>query len=155
MLNLDTNLKAGNATTQYLNFEFNSFVNFNGKALAANADGIFSLEGDTDDGVNIDAYFEPVMSDIANPRPKRMRYIYTEFRMTGDLDIIISVDGGDTKTYRVAGASLKAKRSRTTVSKALHGTYWLYQFRNVNGADFSIDTVSGVFIFRNQGVMQG
>jgi hypothetical protein len=155
MLTLDTNLKAANATTQYTNFNFNSFVNFNGVTLAAGSGGIFSLDGDTDNGVSIDAYFEPVVSDIGVIRAKRMRYLYTELRLHGSLDIEIAVDEGSSQTYRVTDTDMKAKRHRTTISKALHGTYWLYQFKNVNGADFSIDTASGVFIFRNQGVMQG
>lgn len=154
MLTLDTNLKAANATTQYLNFEFNSMVNFKGKALAANDSGIYALEGETDNGALIDAYFEPVVSDVGVARPKRMRYIYTELRIHGSLDINISVDDGTAETYKVQGIDLKSKRCRATVSKKLHGTYWLFQFRNVNGSDFSIDTASGVFIFRNQGVDQ-
>ena len=155
MLTLDVNLKAVNATTQYLNFEFNSLVNFNGVALGANESGIFTLNGETDNGVPIEAYFEPVVSDIGLTNPKRMRYIYTELRIQGSLDIKISVDGGTVKSYRVSGVDMKAKRVRTTVSRIHQGTYWLYQFRNVAGADFSIDTASGVFVFRNQGVMRG
>ena len=155
MLTLDTNLKAVNATTQYLNFEFNSFVNFKGVALAANDTGIFVLAGETDQGVAIDAYFEPVLSDIGDNRPKRMRYIYTELRLHGSLDISIAVDGGSAQTYRVTDTDMRPKRHRTTVSKILRGVYWLYQFRNVAGADFSVDTVSGTFVFRHHGVMQG
>lgn len=155
MLTLDTNLKAANATTQYLNFNFNSFVNFRGVALGANSFGIYALNGETDNGIAIEAYFEPVLSDIGDTRPKRMRYIYTEVRIHGSLNIIVSTDGGSTKEYKITGLDLKPKRCRTVVSKALHGVYWLYQFRNVNGADFSIDTASGVFNFRNQGVLRG
>lgn len=155
MLTLDTNLKAANATTQYTNFNFNSFAIFNGVALGANDEGIFSLDGETDNGVAIDAYFEPVLSDIGLTNPKKMRYLYTEARLQGDVDISISVDGGGIQTYRITDTGLKAKRYRKTISKVLQGTYWLYQFRNVNGSDFSIDTASGVFIFRNQGVMRG
>ena len=155
MLTLDTNLKTANATTQYLNFNFNSFVNFNGVALATDSTGIFSLDTDTDNGTPIEAYFEPVISDIGVIGPKRMRYIYTELRIHGSLDINVSVDGGTVKAYRITDTDMKAKRHRLTVSRALHGTYWLYQFKNIAGADFSIDTASGVFIFRNQGVLQG
>ena len=155
MLTLDTNLKIGNATTQYLNFNFNSMVNFKGVALGANEFGLFKLNGETDDGVSIEAYFEPVTSDIGLAGPKRMRYLYTEAKLTGSIDINISVDGGTVKSYRITNTDQKPLRYRTVVSKVLHGTYWLYQFKNVNGTDFSIDSARGVFIFRNQGVMQG
>lgn len=155
MLTLDTNLKTANATTQYTNFNFNSFVNFKGVALAADDQGIFSLDGDTDNGADIDAYFEPVVSDIGVIGPKRMRYLYTELRLHGSLDIRISVDDGAVLVYQITDTNLRARRHRTTISRALHGTYWLYQFRNVAGADFSVDTASGLFLFRNQGVMQG
>jgi len=154
MLTLDTNLKAAHATTQYLNFDFNSLVNFNGEALAANGQGIFRLNGSSDDGIPIDAYFEPITSDIGIIGPKRMRYLYTEAKLNGSMDVNISVDGGLTKSYRITNTEYAPLRHRTTVTKALHGTYWLYQFRNVDGADFSVDSASGVFIFRNQGVDQ-
>lgn len=155
MLTLDTNLKAGNATTQYTNFDFNSMVTFNGAQLGANETGIFELSGETDNTVAIDAYFEPVTSDIGVAGPKRMRYLYTEAKISGSVDINISVDGGAVQTYRISDTALTPLRYRTTVSKILHGTYWLYQFKNVNGADFSVDSARGVFVFRNQGVMQG
>lgn len=155
MLTLDTNLKTANATTQYVNFDFNSMVNFNGIALAANETGIFTLNGETDNTVAIDAYFEPVTSDLGVIGPKRQRYLYTEAKLNGSIDINISVDNGSVQSYRITETTRKPMRHRNTISKALHGTYWLYQFRNVNGADFSIDTASGVFIFRNQGVTQG
>lgn len=152
MLTLDTNVKAGSATTQYLNFDFNSMVNFNGKALAANAEGIFELTGDTDNGKAIDAYFEPVTSDIGTIYPKRMRYAYVEMKIQGSLDLVIAVDGGSTQTYRITGTDMKPKRYRVPISRVLNGTYWLYQFKNVNGVDFSIDSANGVFIFRNHGL---
>ena len=155
MLTLDTNLKTANATTQYTNFNFNSFVTFKGVALAADDLGIFSLEGGSDNGEAINAYFEPVVSDIGIIGPKRMRYIYTELRLHGSLDIQISVDDGIAQVYQITDVDLRARRHRTTVSRVLHGTYWLYHFRNVGGADFSIDAASGLFVFRNQGVMQG
>ena len=155
MLTLDTNLKIANATTQYLNYNFNSMVNFKGIALGANDEGIFELNGDDDQGTLIDAYFEPITSDIGLVGPKRMRYLYTEAKLTGSVDINISVDSGSVKSYRITDTAQKPLRHRITVSKALHGTYWLYQYRNVNGSDFSIDSAQGVFIFRSQGVMQG
>lgn len=155
MLTLDTNLKAGNATTQYTNFDFNSMVMFNGIALGASENGIFELQGNLDDTVAIDAYFEPVTSDIGIAGPKRMRYLYTEAKINGSLDINISVDGGTVQSYRISDTALTPLRQRTIVSKILHGTYWLYQYRNVNGADFSVDSARGIFVFRNQGVMQG
>ena len=155
MLTLDTNLKISNATTQYTNFDFNSMVNFNGVALAANDQGLFELSGDTDNLVPITAYFEPVTSDIGVIGPKRMRYLYVEAKLNGKLNINISVDGETAKTYSITNTTYMPLRRRIPITRDLQGTYWLYQFQNVDGADFSIDSASGVFTFRNQGVLQG
>ena len=57
MICFDTNLK-GHATTQFMDFDFNSLVKFAGKYRAASAAGLFTLGGDSDDGADIDASFE-------------------------------------------------------------------------------------------------
>jgi hypothetical protein len=154
MLTLDTNLKLNNATTQYAGYDFNSMVNFNGVQLAASENGIFELGGASDDGANIDAYFEPVVSDIGTMHPKRMRYLYIEMRAGGDLTAGISVDGGAQQEFQLEGSAMVPRRYRVAIPRSLHGCYWKYQIRNVNGADFSVDSLNGIFIFRNHGIPQ-
>jgi hypothetical protein len=154
MLTLDTNLKLKAATTQYTNYDFNSMVNFNGRQLAASENGIFELGGASDDGLNIDAWFEPVVSDIGTMHPKRMRYFYIEMKAGGDLVAQIGVDGGASQNFQLAGSGMVPRRYRVAIPRSLNGCYWKYQIRNVNGADFSVDSLNGIFIFRNHGIPQ-
>jgi len=152
MLTLDANLKIDSATSQYTNFDFNSFVNFNGVQLGAKADGIFELGGDDDNGTNIDAYFEPFLTDLGTIHQKRMRYLYLEMKTDGDIIVTISSDGGTAQEFTVSGKDLLPQKHRIPIPRTLRGTYWLYQVKNVNGADFSINSMSGIFIFRNHGL---
>ena len=52
------------APTQYTNYGFNSMIMLGGTLIGANENGLFELDGEDDNGTNIDAYFVPVNTDF-------------------------------------------------------------------------------------------
>ena len=69
MITYITNTK-NNGTTQRL-LDFNSMCKFGETYLVATEDGgLVSVGGLDDNGVDIDAYFEPVTTDFGVPNPK-------------------------------------------------------------------------------------
>jgi len=157
IVTLHTNLKKSNATTQFTNFKFNSFCNFNGFTLGAGINGIESLEGDTDNGEFINGYFEPVLSNFGDIHSKHIRFLYVSYKSNGPVKIEIISDA--IKDSSILGAlnlpcnsKTEQQRYRQPVPKKIQGEYWAFRYLNVNGSDFSIDSVYCLYVARNLGV---
>lgn len=148
MITLSTNLKSAAATTQFTNYDFNSFCNFNGKSIAAKDTGLYELGGDTDNGQPISAYFEPVHSNWGTLHPKRCRYFYLSYQASGPIQLTVLPSFDNTITPRVPNAQ---ERIRVTIPKNIVQTYWRYQVSNIDGSDFSIDSIEALFIRRSHG----
>jgi len=67
MLILNTNMKAGNATTQYYGFDFNSMAKAHGDYYVASEDGLFKMDGEQDNGSNISSINTEKVSAITYP----------------------------------------------------------------------------------------
>ena len=152
MLTLNTNLKYKNATTQYTNFDFNSVINFNGKKVGIKNDGVYELGSNDDNLTPIDAYFIPLHSDFGIMNIKRMRYLYIEGRVENELRVSASCDNLF-HNFTLTGKGLNIPyRYRHTINRNVFGTFWKYIIGNVNGGDFSINRINGLFVTRSHGV---
>ncbi len=143
MICFNTNLKAGSATTQFMNFEFNSMVKFAGKYIGASDNGLFTLGGDLDDESLIAASFELPNSDFGINNHKRLRHIYFGVETYGDLEIICTVDDKDHRTYKIQPVKGRTgqQRIRIPVGRDIKGRYWSFRINNPMGCDFSVDSV--------------
>lgn len=150
---LNTNIKIKGAT-QFENYEFNSFCNFNGVQLAASDRGISLLGGNNDEGAAISVYFEPVTSDLGSPRPKHVRFLYFGFEADGALRVVVGDDAGRMLAYPITPRADGQQRFRVTVSRALQGRYFTFRVENIQGADFSIDSIDCLYVSRSHGQSQ-
>ena len=142
------------AATQYRNFNFNSMCEFNGVALAANSDGLFSLDdAETDNGIYINSYVELPTSDLGGLITKRFRKIYVGYETSGSIKITTKTDGGDDQSHILTPAKTDQLQHRgiLPMSRSQQGTYWIFRIENVNGYDFSIDNIEGVPIILTRG----
>jgi hypothetical protein len=73
----DTWVLSGNGfePSLYSNFDFNAFAQFRGKYYGAGADGIFLLEGDTDDGDEIVSGVRIGPTNLGSANQKRLRTV--------------------------------------------------------------------------------
>ena len=71
--------------TEYLDYPFNSFAMLNGKMLGANANGLYILKGDDDDGSAISAIIRTVLHDFGDSILKRLRACYLGIKFTGGM----------------------------------------------------------------------
>lgn len=134
--------EAPGATTQYSNYTFNSMVKFGDKYIGANASGIFELDGDDDNGVNIDAYFEPIMTDFGIRNPKRVRFMYLKYEAEGDLLIDLSADEGPEQSISVDSTKTRQQRRRVPGVRNIQGRWFMFRISNVNGCDFGFDAMN-------------
>lgn len=138
VLNTDTM-----ALSEYTNYDFVSFANFNGITLALHRNGnIYQLGGDTDNGSEIDAVVETGMDDMGIGKSKRLLGLTVGLRSNGetqyrqhrfnDYGEYISIDSTEEETIETR----KLPSEKTKLSR-VYGI----EFSNVDGSDFSVDSM--------------
>jgi hypothetical protein len=140
------------ATTQYINYDFNSMVRFGNKYLGACDDGIFELDGDTDSGDYIGAYFEPITTDFGISNPKKVRFIFLGYEAEGDLLITLSADEGDEQSYTVDSQKTGQQRRRVTTNRNMRGRYITPKISNTLGCDFGFDSMDIALVVKSHDV---
>lgn len=153
MLVLDTNTSIQGATTQYTNFDFNSMVNFKNRYLCASEDGLFEHTGSDDNESDISAYFEPLTMDFGLSNSKRVRSIYLGGEADGVLNILVNTENVSAVTLSVGSMTTQAAR-KIACERSLYGRYWTFRIANVDGCDFSIDSISVLPIILGHGRAQ-
>lgn len=131
------------ATSTFENYGFNSFGVIGGKAFGAKADGLFLLEGDTDDGLPIQASVSYGAQDFGTKTDKRMVSAYVGASSTGKLYLKIIAQGTE-YLYAARDSSEDIQQQRFDVGRGLAGTYFTFELFNKNGGDFEIDSVTFV-----------
>jgi hypothetical protein len=145
-LGLSLNL-ALEATTQYSRYNFNSMCKFGDHYIAANEYGIFTLNGDDDDGRDINARFDLVKSNLGIQEDKRIRKFYVSGEGTGTLKITTIFDDNSSEIYYLDmqegyvehGTKISARRSG-------RGEFIQIRVENQDGADFSVDQLSALLV---------
>lgn len=150
MITLNINLSAQNATTQYLNFDYNSMVKFGNRFLCAADSGLFEITGETDNGNNIESYFEPVTMDFGITNEKKLRSVYIGYEAAGDLILTISTELGLSESYTIPASVSGQHGRKISVSRLLRGRYWIFQIYS-NGVPFSVDKITVLPIVRGHG----
>lgn len=147
------------APTQYTNFPFNSIVEFGGTPIVFGDTGIFTLEGATDNGTEIDAYFDLPLHDFSTRRQKLMAAVDVGFETSDDLTVTITPDEKSAYSRAVTispplSGQVQQDGYRTLPKVANgRGRYWGVRVANTNGCDFSVDylALAPVFLKRYRG----
>ena len=149
MQTVRTNLNI-NASTQYINFNFNSMCLFNGTLLGAGTGGLFKLCcGSDDNGVNIDAYFIPYTVDFGDDHQKRLRRVYVGGLLDGDLNLTVTGNGNSVNgPYTITHTAAETTQVKMFAISRGVGYKWVYadfKFENVNGSFFAIDSIRTLY----------
>ena len=130
------------AISQYCDYDFNSFCRIGDSYFGASESGIFELTGDDDNGTNIDAFFELVLSDFGLSNMKRIRSIYVGGEANGGLTLTLKDDENNLRLYTLNLTSGNVQSSgKVAVDRAGIGRYWQIRIDNVGGAYFAIDDI--------------
>lgn len=126
----------------YSNYPFNSFAQFNGAFLGADANGIFALAGDTDNGAMIQAAARVGLSDFGTSFLKRVDRIYVGYSADGAMVMRVLTDTGTQRDYRMAATPEGGLHgNHVRLGKGLESRYWQFEVRNQNGADFTMNII--------------
>jgi hypothetical protein len=133
--------------SQYGNYNFNSICKFNGAYLGASSSGIFALDsGHTDNGTDIEAFFELVTSDFGSENQKRIRSLYIGYEANGELVLTLTDDEGNSRPYTLTPIFPDGSEhgQKIGVGRDGKGRYWMVKIENVGGADFSVDKILAI-----------
>lgn len=127
--------------SEYDNFSFNSYAQFNGKVLACGPSGVFELglQG-TDAGTAIDATVTFGQESFASSLHKRVPRIYLGHVADGDLRFSTITTEGGTRTYALDWNGVSGtQQRRIPVGKGPRSRFWQFSVSNVDGADFELN----------------
>jgi len=150
MIVLDTNLKAKNASSQYLNFSCNSIVKFGELFFCASNSGLSKLVNIDDGDEDLESTFVLATMDFGITNEKRLRAFYISFEASRDITVDISTELGTSESYTVPVTSNGQHSKRIIVSRNLKGRYWTFQVKSKK-QQFSIDEITVLPIVRKHG----
>jgi len=148
---LDTNM-LNRATTQYNNFPFTEYCNTGHCLLAIGPEGVYQIGCGTSDGEEkIDAWFHLNMTDFGISNPKRLRFMYFGFESDEDLKVTVYADEVVKREYFIPSYRPKQQRTRIPIGRDVKGRYWSFKIANINGCDFSMDSIMAMVVILNEG----
>lgn len=131
------------AVSEYTNFDFTSFAELNGKYYGAKDDGIYLIDGDTDDGEPIAAFLRTGLHTLGTRLLKQVHNAYVGYTTDGEIVLkVITTDNGTKKEnwYKLNARSAPATTdNRFSIAKGLKSVYWQFELANVDGSNFQID----------------
>lgn len=132
-----------NALTEYTNFNFNSFANFDGRVLAAGPTGVRVLDTSSlDDATKINASVRWGNLAYGTSFNKRVARAYIGHRSDGYGKFITVTQGQGQREYLLAGnGNTETQLRRIPIGKGPKSTYWQFGYDNQDGSDFAIDSL--------------
>jgi hypothetical protein len=136
------NLEGRMPISTYDGFGFNSFAQIAGRYYGANDEGIFLLEGATDDGEPIPAKLKTMLLDFDSTVMKRVQTAYVGYTSDGDLVMRVkAVTNGELREHWFKARPRTANAPREQIvnlGRGLRSRYWQFELANINGSDFEI-----------------
>jgi hypothetical protein len=126
------------ALTRYTNFGFKRIVRINGEYYGLKADGLYLLEGATDNGTTIDARARTGMFHANDYHIKRIQYAYLR---ENHFATNIGVTADDNDFYATYTYLSAFNGKRVKFAMGVSGIYWDFEFSNVSGGGLNIGAV--------------
>ena len=130
------------AVGEHTNYMFNSFCKFNGIYYGADANGIYALTGDSDSNTAIDAEIKAGIWDFGSEFLKRVIDAWVGILGLGYYEITLVSDDGVETVYPLEGMRATPHNIKTNTARGVKGRYWQMRFKNVNGSDFKLESVT-------------
>jgi hypothetical protein len=134
------------APSQYAGLDFSGACVFNEVVLFAGDNGIFTHDGTSDNGTEIDAYLQLPSADVNSLHQKRYRKLIFGGYFSGVLQITIVTDENDGSSFTTKSYDGDNRTIEVPVNFTDNGSFIGFRIANVEGSDFSIDSIEAVII---------
>jgi hypothetical protein len=134
------------AVTEYTNYSFNSFCEFEKNSYyAADSTGIYRLGGpnndyDEDDTTNIDIEIKKQKIDLEVFQEKRVSEVYLNLESDGDMSLEIFADSKSQK-YMLSNGFPNLHTLQFIPGKGLKGKFIDFSIKNLRGSDFKLNEI--------------
>jgi hypothetical protein len=129
------------AVTQYKQYDFNSLCKLNGQYFGMQADGLYLLEGDTDDASYIKAVIRSPKMDLGTSSLKTITQAYIGLTCDNDLVMKIITDDKTEMWYTCVASDTGLHTDRLRLAKGVIGRYWQFEIVTQNVTELEIDTI--------------
>lgn len=126
------------ATSEYTNYEFNSFAMVGNRYVGASPLGIFELAGDDDAGTDIIASLKNGWMQFGGSKFSSFKGAYLGVRGGGEF--VLKIVTGDGKTYNYSVTAESMKTTRVQMGKGLRARYFSFELIST-GQDFDLDSI--------------
>lgn len=138
------NLATG-AVTRYTDFAFDNVLRLGNRFFGVRADGVYELEGDTDNGEPIVAQVRTFSTDFEQTNAKRIMYAYIVGDIGPDLVVGVRPNMSPESSYQTEWiASPGIQVSRVKTGRGLRGVYYQFSMTNTDGQPFEIHRIEAV-----------
>lgn len=127
-------------STRYENYPFNSFAQIGGAYYGAREDGIYRLDGETDNGLPVQAMVSLGKQDFGTTALKRLESCYLGASSTGKIFLKVIVEGAE-YTYAARSSDDALKVQRVDVGRGLRANWLEFEIYNADGDDFELASV--------------
>jgi hypothetical protein len=135
------NLNTG-APYRYEEYGFHSFAQLGNEYLGADEEGIYLLEGDTDDGAEIDALAVTGRTDFGLTNLKRVLGAYMGQDSSGQMHLTLVTDRGAVSgPYHLRVANEGPKTERSKFARGYKGRYWQLEIQNAAGNKAAVESI--------------
>jgi hypothetical protein len=128
----------GFGVSQYQSFPFNSFARIGGSYYGANQNGLYLLEGNDDDGANIEASVTLGSTNFGHAQKSTLIQAYLAMRSDGQLLIKTVTDDNKERWLLASIGNGRLNNERVKLQKGVKSNYWQVGLKNVDGADFEV-----------------
>lgn len=138
------------ALTEYTNYNFNSYANFNGKLYAAGTSGLYSIQGKLDDTAGVVWSFQTGFHDDANPQLKRLHQLIMSVRHNAAVRVRVWTDEITFYDYTLANFREQLQQVRVKTGKGLRSKFYKIELTSMGGTDFQIDALEVPYVIVNR-----
>lgn len=138
------------ALTEYTNYNFNSYANFNGKLYAAGATGLFVVQGKLDNNAGVIWSLQTGFHDDNNPQLKRLHELVMSVRHDAAVRVRVWTDEITFYDYTLANFREQLQQVRVKTGKGLRSKFYRIELTSMGGTDFQIDSLNVPYVIVNR-----
>jgi len=129
------------ALSEYANYEYDNLDYFNGKYIGIKSDGIYELEGETDQGIPIKALIRFPTIDLYKDFKTRLNELFYTGRNFGTLQVKTIEDEREIYNYLTKITNSRVHEERMKLGRGHTGRFLILEFSNPDGRKFDINNI--------------
>jgi hypothetical protein len=127
--------------SEYDSYGFNSVCKFNGRYYGMNESGLYVLEGDSNDGNEIEAVVETGRDDFKMRNMKHIADAFITMRADGEYMFGLVDENGQVFEYPITKQMIEAGTAKIDAGKGRRSQYWGIRLRNIAGSKFDFEAL--------------